>query len=107
MEVVQGMESLTNPTMIIEVLSDSTERQDKARKWVGYQRLDSPSTYVLVRQDEPLVDVYRRTDDSSIWALRSVSGLDENAALPAIQCQIALAEIYSDVEFHVDDARQS
>lgn len=55
----------TNPRLIAEVLSDSTEAYDRGDKWRDYRRLASLQTYVLVSQTEPLVEVYRRSGD--VW----------------------------------------
>ena len=53
------------PTVIVEVLSDSTEGQDRGDKWRHYQRIASLQAYVLVSQAEPRVEVFRRVGD--VW----------------------------------------
>ncbi|MFO0613644.1 MAG: Uma2 family endonuclease [Polyangiaceae bacterium] len=53
-------EAVTNPTVIVEVLSDSTERYDRDGKFQAYKQIASLEEYVLVGQYEPLVEVYRR-----------------------------------------------
>jgi Uma2 family endonuclease len=58
-------EAVCNPTIIIEVLSESTERYDREEKFAYYRRLRSLEEYVLVSQDEPLVEVFRRPSDAS------------------------------------------
>lgn len=60
-------EAVTNPTVVIEVLSDSTERYDREEKFGYYRRLPSLLEYVLVSQDEPIVEVYRRAAGGSAW----------------------------------------
>ncbi len=55
----------TNPRLIAEVLSASTEAYDRGDKWRDYRRLASLQTYVLVSQTQPLVEVYRRSGD--VW----------------------------------------
>jgi Uma2 family endonuclease len=61
-------EGVTNPVVIIEVLSDSTERYDREEKFSYYRRLPSLMEYVLVSQTAQLVEVYRRpTDSTSRW----------------------------------------
>jgi Uma2 family endonuclease len=55
----------TNPMLIVEVLSEGTEGQDRGEKWRHYQRLDSLQAYVLISQAEPLVEVFRRVGD--VW----------------------------------------
>lgn len=61
---------IANPTIIVEVLSSSTEKNDRGLKWVGYQRLESLTDYVLVSQTEPLIEHYRR-DQARGWSYRS------------------------------------
>ena len=61
-------EGVTNPIVVIEVLSESTERYDREEKFAYYRRLTSLREYVLVSQDESCVEVYRRPDNgSSHW----------------------------------------
>lgn len=55
-------QAVINPRLVAEVLSDSTETQDRGDKWRHYQRVGSLRTYMLVSQSEPLVEVYRRVD---------------------------------------------
>ncbi len=61
---------LANPTIIVEVLSSSTEQYDRGLKWDGYQKLDSLTDYVLVSQGEPRIEHFRR-DASGGWTYRS------------------------------------
>jgi len=70
----------TNPLLIAEVLSETTERQDRGEKWRHYQRLDSLRVYLLVAQDAPRVEVYRRRGEG--WAYQAAGpgetlGLDD------------------------------
>ena len=59
-----------NPTIIVEVLSSTTEQYDRGLKWVSYQRLPSLTDYVLVSQLEPQIEHYRR-DAGGRWSYRS------------------------------------
>jgi Uma2 family endonuclease len=59
-------EAVTNPTVIVEVLSDATERYDRDGKFQAYKRLMSLREYVIVSQEERRIEVYRR-DDSGRW----------------------------------------
>lgn len=60
-------EAITNPTVVVEVLSASTERRDRNERFVLFQQVDSLEEYVLISQDERRVEVRRRTDRS--WAI--------------------------------------
>jgi Uma2 family endonuclease len=66
-------EAIVNPTIIVEVLSPTTERYDRDGKFAAYRLLASFSEYVLVAQDEPRIEVYRRTsiDPEARWACES------------------------------------
>jgi len=65
---------VANPTILVEVLSSSTEQYDRGLKWEGYQRLPSLTDYVLVSQREPRIEHFRR-ESSGSWVYRSaVSG---------------------------------
>ena len=61
---------VANPTILVEVLSSSTEQYDRGLKWEGYQRLDALTDYVLVSQSEPRIEHFRRDRDGS-WIYRS------------------------------------
>jgi Uma2 family endonuclease len=91
------VDTLLNPTMIAEVLSDSTESYDRGRKFGHYQRLSSLKEYVLVAQDEVRVERFTRQGDD--WVLSIFTSLDDTLRLTSIDCEIALREIYDKVEF--------
>lgn len=55
-------EALLNPTILVEVLSDSTEEYDRGEKFAHYMRIPSLREYVLVSQDPPKIEVFRRPD---------------------------------------------
>ena len=85
--------AVTNPTIIVEVLSDSTEAADRGDKWRHYQRLPSLREYVLISQGDPYVEVFRREGDE--WILRtSVAG--GTLELPSQGVSIAVDAIYAD-----------
>ena len=60
-------EAVTNPAVIIEVLSDSTERYDREEKFGYYRRMPSLEAYVLLSQDAAVIEVYRRVDGGGRW----------------------------------------
>ena len=91
------LDTLLNPTLIIEVLSDSTEAYDRGRKFEHYRHLDSLVEYVLIAQQRPHVESFRRQSDQH-WLLTECSGLDGTLRLESIDCDLALAEIYAKVE---------
>ena len=85
---------ITNPTILVEVLSKSTEEYDRGLKWAGYQRIASLTDYLLVAQAEARIEHYRRNADGS-WTYRS-AGPGEHAALTG-GGELALDAIYAGV----------
>jgi len=84
---------VTNPTVIFEVLSPSTERHDRTTKAAAYRRVESLRAYVLVSQKEPRVEVYTR-DAGGGWSCAVYQQYHDTVPLPAIGCELTLAEIY-------------
>jgi len=81
----------TNPVMIVEVLSPTTQRYDREEKAAHYRRIPSLQCYVLISQEEQRLEVFGRNPDGS-WTLRETrSGEVE---LPAIGCRLEVAEVY-------------
>lgn len=90
-------DTLLNPILIVEVLSDSTEAYDRGRKFEHYRKLESLMEYVLIAQHRPHVESYRRQPDQC-WVLTESDGLGSRLRLDAIDRELALAEIYDKVE---------
>ena len=63
---------LSNPTVLVEVLSASTEQYDRGLKWEGYQRIHSLTDFLLVSQAEARIEHFRRDSDEA-WIYRSAS----------------------------------
>ena len=91
------LDTLLNPTLIVEILSESTEAYDRGRKFEHYRKLDSLAEYVLIAQNRPHIESYRRQADQQ-WLLTECSELDGTLRLPSIDCDLALVEIYDNVE---------
>lgn len=91
-------DTLLNPIIIFEALSDSTERTDRRLKADCYRTLPSLAAYVLIAQDEPRVEIFTPQPDSA-WRMQVVSGLDGIIELPAIACRLRLADMYARVRF--------
>ncbi len=90
---------LLNPTLIIEVLSPGTELFDRGEKFRRYRTcLESLQDYVLVSTESPLVEVFQR-QTGGFWLYSAVAGLDARVALPSIDCELSLADIYERLEF--------
>ena len=100
-EIREGMEQLTNPTFVFEVLSDSTASYDGNEKRNLYFALDSLIHYVLVSQEKPQVEVYSRLEQGGWW-YRVVQGLSGTLLLESPNLTLSLTEIYDQIEFSAE-----
>jgi Uma2 family endonuclease len=85
-----------NPIVIFEVLSDSTESYDRGAKFRLYSRISSLQEYVLVSQNERIVEVFRRNEQQR-WELYMFTEND-NVELASVECTLTMDEIYEDAE---------
>jgi Uma2 family endonuclease len=84
---------ITNPVLIIEVLSPGTESFDRGRKFEYYRMVPSLKEYVLVSQDKPKIETYFR-QDKNIWQRTVSEGLDKTVLFQYLEYEVALEEIY-------------
>jgi Uma2 family endonuclease len=84
---------ILNPVLIAEVLSESTAAYDRGKKFLSYQQIDSLQEYLLVSQDEILIEHYVR-QETDAWIYTKAIGLEERITLPSIECDVALRDIY-------------
>lgn len=91
-----NLDTLLNPTVLIEVLSRSTEAYDRGEKAEHYRRLPSLAEYLLISQDKPHLEHYLRQPDNR-WLLSEISDWHAVVSLPAIDCTLALAAVYDRV----------
>ena len=89
---------LLNPTLVVEVLSSSTETWDRGGKFERYRQRKSLQEYVLIAPDRPHVERFTRQRDGQ-WLFSEVNGREAVLDLPAIGCELALSEVYLKVEF--------
>jgi Uma2 family endonuclease len=87
-----------NPTVLIEVLSESTEAYNRGAKFGLYQAIPTFREYLLVSQNSPEVELRSRRDDGA-WSLEIIRGLESNVRFSSLQIGLPLAKIYQDVEF--------
>lgn len=97
-DAAQSRDVVTNPRVLIEVLSTSTEQYDRTEKFDLYRDIDSFEEYVLVSQLAARVETYRRFPDGS-WHFEAAAGVDAAARLGSIEVTIPLREIYTGIEF--------
>ncbi len=91
-------DTIINPTLLIEVLSPSTEGYDRGGKFSLYRTLHSLKQYVMVAQDRISVDIYTR-EDSGRWLLAAKDLIEDSIPFDAIGCTVQVAEIYERVPF--------
>lgn len=85
--------TVTNPRVVFEVLSPSTEHYDRGRKAFLYQDVPSLQTVVLISAEVPWAQVIERQPDDS-WVIRTYLGIDAVIPLPAIEAELPLAKLY-------------
>jgi Uma2 family endonuclease len=88
----EHFDNLLTPVLIIEVLSNSTERHDRGAKFSLYRRIETLREYVLISQTEPRVERHVREGD--FWRFSAVEGLDASLALDSVDLEIPLSRIY-------------
>jgi len=93
-----GELTLLNPRLIIEILSDSTEKQDRDEKFKEYLTIESFREYVLTSQYRPSIETFYRRDDGQ-WLFNFTRGLDAAVKLQSLGIEVPLREIFAGVEF--------
>ncbi|CAD78647.1 conserved hypothetical protein [Rhodopirellula baltica SH 1] len=96
------LDTLQNPTLLIEVASESTEAYDRGTKSRHYRRIPSLKGYVLVAQDRPAVESFTRGDDHT-WTLREAGGLENELRIDALKLNLSMTEVYHRVQFDRPD----
>lgn len=94
-------DTLLNPMLIVEVLSESTERYDRGKKFAHYRKLESLQEYVLIAQDTYHIEHYIRQPDNQ-WLLSESDNVQDTIHLPSIDCHLAVADVYDKVEVEVE-----
>lgn len=95
-------DTLTNPVLLVEVLSPSTILTDINQKLEEYTQIESLQAYLLVAQDQAKVERYQR-HESDQWLYQLVTGLDGEVSIPTLELTLSLAQIYRRVTFDQDD----
>jgi Uma2 family endonuclease len=92
------VDTLLNPTFIVEVLSPTTEARDRVGKFERYHQIESLQEYMLIAQDRPRVERYARQAESG-WHYEVSTGLAGEVSLSSIECELPMSEIYRKVTF--------
>ena len=86
---------LTQPSLIIEVLSESTKRTDLREKFLAYQSIDSVQEYITVKQDEMDITLFHKDNNWQAEHFRA----EQTLIIPSLTFEIAVGEVYEGVEF--------
>ena len=89
---------LANPSVIIEILSESTADFDRGYKFTYYKSIESFTEYLLIAQDRPHVTQFIKQADNS-WLQHEFNVIEDKFYLASLDCELELAELYQDVEF--------
>jgi Uma2 family endonuclease len=92
---------ITNPTLIVEVLSDSTEAYDRGDKFAYYRSIPSLRAYLLLSQQRVSAELFLR-QPSGDWLLSVYTDPSDRIPLAALDTELSLAEVYDKVEFNPD-----
>ncbi len=93
-----GLRVLVNPSLIVEVLSPSTQAFDIGLKFTYYKSIESFTEYLLIDQAQPHIVLYTK-QSTEAWLQREFNTLEDKIYLSSIDCEISVAEIYFDIEF--------
>ncbi|MFL6274859.1 MAG: Uma2 family endonuclease [Blastocatellia bacterium] len=96
-EKIAGIDVLTNPALVVEVLSPATESQDRHEKRLAYQSVPSLMEYLLIAQDAPHLTHFLRRGDA--WTRSDYADLDRQIALSSVGCVLAMREVYLGIKF--------
>ena len=91
-----GNQAITNPTLIFEVASESTEKFDRTGKFRMYQSLPSFKEYVIVSQTMPIVEVYYKIEENK-WQMTSYIGLDKVVKFDTLDVALKMSDIYKKI----------
>lgn len=91
-------DTISNPKIVFEVLSESTKDYDRGTKFLLYRSLESLTDYVLVSQSEVRIEHFHK-NDKGIWSLKEIVSLEEIFSLSSPSCEISVKEIYERVDF--------
>jgi len=97
----QVKDTLLNPLILIEILSPSTEKYDRGKKFAHYRQIESLQNYILISQEEPRIEIFQRQNNDQ-WLFFFFFLLENSIEIPAINCMLSLTEVYDKVDFNDD-----
>ncbi|MBA3533333.1 MAG: Uma2 family endonuclease [Ardenticatenales bacterium] len=96
----EQVDTLLNPTLIIEVLSKSTERYDRGAKFEQYRTLDSLTDYILIAQDKHLIEHFSHQENKQ-WLFTIANSLQDSIYIASIECDLVLETVYERIEMEI------
>lgn len=90
--------AITNPTIIVEVFSESSEKYDRGEKFHKYRRLSSFQNYILIAQDKRYVEVWYRPPGADLWRIDIYEGESATAKIQSVDIELSLKELYAPVK---------
>ncbi len=103
-EKLINQELFVNPSLIVEILSDSTADFDRGYKFTYYKSIESFTEYILIAQDRPHVTQFVKQEEN-VWLNREFNDINDKLFLASLDCEIELKELYEKVEFPETDSR--
>lgn len=97
-EKIGGVDVLTNPQLIVEVLSSSTQNYDSVEKFTQYKSIKSFCEYILIAQDRPHITQLVRQNKNK-WLHTEYNSLEESFRLSSVDCTLKMSDLYQDVKF--------
>ena len=91
-------DTLLNPRILLEVLSESTEKYDRGTTFAHYRKIPSLHEYILVAQDQPLMERHVRQPNGD-WLMTEFCGLDQAFAFTSIPVKIPVTDVYRGIRF--------
>ena len=95
--------AVTNPILIVEVLSKSTAEYDRGDKFHLYRQLRSFKEYVLIEQKKHVVDVHYKSPGSDLWRITRYEGLEQIIRLRSLGLEISMADLYFDINLSLSE----
>jgi len=102
----EAVDTLINPTLIVEVLSPSTETNDRTKKFADYRKITSLREYILIAQQECRITQYIKQPNGT-WLFQEANLFEEKLHLPSIDCDLHLERVYRKVQFLIQEERRS
>ena len=97
-------DTLVNPTLLVEVLSEGTEAYDRGEKFEHYRRISSLQAYLLVSQRKPSVELFVRSQEGQ-WLFWDSADLDASLEIPPLEIALPLREVFAGVTFPMGSAQ--